>query len=64
MQKLQDHPDIGYRVVGFLDDSQELENSSVADRPVLGTSRDLRDIIRDQQIEDEILERAEVGRVV
>jgi len=36
LQKLQDHPETGYRVVGFLDDCDELPEKEVAGRPVLG----------------------------
>ncbi len=42
LQKLQDHPEIGYRVVGFLDDDQGLQGKDVANRPVLGRVDDLR----------------------
>jgi len=44
LQKLQDHPEIGYRVVGFLDDCDELPEKEVAGRPVLGSLRDLRSV--------------------
>ena len=42
LQKLQDHPEIGYRVVGLLDDSEELAEKDVAGHPVLGRVEDLR----------------------
>ncbi len=44
LQKLQDHPEIGYRVVGLLDDSDELLEKDVAGHPVLGRIEDLRTI--------------------
>jgi len=44
LQKLQDHPEIGYQVVGFVDDSNEKERKDVANRPVLGHINDLREI--------------------
>jgi exopolysaccharide biosynthesis polyprenyl glycosylphosphotransferase len=44
LQKLQDHPEIGYQVVGFVDDSDEEERKDVANRPVLGHIDDLREI--------------------
>ena len=44
LQKLQDHPEIGYRVVGFLDDSFEGEKD-VAGHPVLGATGDLRRVV-------------------
>ena len=43
LQKLQDHPEIGYRVVGFLDDSGERVEKDVAGHPVLGRVEDLRE---------------------
>jgi exopolysaccharide biosynthesis polyprenyl glycosylphosphotransferase len=44
LQKLQDHPEIGYHVVGFVDDSHQEERKDVANRPVLGHIDDLREI--------------------
>jgi len=44
LQKLQDHPEIGYQVVGFVDDSDDEEPKDVANRPVLGHINDLREI--------------------
>jgi exopolysaccharide biosynthesis polyprenyl glycosylphosphotransferase len=44
LQKLQDHPEIGYHVVGFVDDSNEDDRKDVANRPVLGHIDDLREI--------------------
>jgi exopolysaccharide biosynthesis polyprenyl glycosylphosphotransferase len=42
LQKLQDHPEIGYRVVGLLDDSDPPGEKDVAGEPVLGGVADLR----------------------
>ena len=42
LQKLQDHPENGYRVAGFLDDADPLPEKDVAGHPVLGHVRDLR----------------------
>jgi len=44
LQKLQDHPEIGYRVVGFLGDSSHEIGKDVANRPVLGHVGELREI--------------------
>ncbi|MDH3520353.1 MAG: sugar transferase [Myxococcales bacterium] len=44
LQKLQDHPETGYRVVGFLDDCVELPEKDVANRPVLGNLDSLRSV--------------------
>ncbi len=42
VQKIQDHPEVGYRVVGFLDDDHELQGEKVAGVPVLGGTAALR----------------------
>jgi exopolysaccharide biosynthesis polyprenyl glycosylphosphotransferase len=42
VQKIQDHPEVGYRVVGFLDDDPELQGEKVAGVPVLGGVSALR----------------------
>jgi exopolysaccharide biosynthesis polyprenyl glycosylphosphotransferase len=44
LQKLQDHPETGYRVVGFLDDTRDTTGKDVANRPILGHVDDLREI--------------------
>jgi hypothetical protein len=44
LQKLQDHPEDGYRVVGLLDDAPELPEKDVAGVPVLGRVDDLREV--------------------
>jgi exopolysaccharide biosynthesis polyprenyl glycosylphosphotransferase len=44
LQKLQDHPETGYRVAGFVDDCEPLPEKDVAGRPVLGRVDDLRAI--------------------
>ncbi len=52
LQKLQDHPEIGYQVVGFVDDSNEKERKDVANRPVLGHINDLREIAIAQSVRE------------
>jgi len=52
LQKLQDHPEIGYRVVGFVDDSRAKERKDVANRPVLGHIDDLREIAIEQDVRE------------
>ncbi len=46
VQKIQDHPEVGYRVVGFLDDDPSLEGDKVAGVPVLGGTVALRAMVR------------------
>jgi exopolysaccharide biosynthesis polyprenyl glycosylphosphotransferase len=50
LQKLQDHPEIGYHVVGFVDDSRHDERKDVANRPVLGHIDDLRAIALEEGV--------------
>ncbi|MBW2716325.1 MAG: hypothetical protein JRD03_09625 [Deltaproteobacteria bacterium] len=52
LQKLQDHPEIGYQVVGFVDDSDEKDRKDVANRPVLGHIDDLREIAVAQNVKE------------
>jgi exopolysaccharide biosynthesis polyprenyl glycosylphosphotransferase len=52
IQKLQDHPEIGYQVVGFVDDSREEDRKDVANRPVLGHIDDLRKIAIEQGVKE------------
>jgi exopolysaccharide biosynthesis polyprenyl glycosylphosphotransferase len=44
LQKLQDHPEDGYRVIGLLDDAEELPEKDVAGIPVLGHVDELREV--------------------
>jgi exopolysaccharide biosynthesis polyprenyl glycosylphosphotransferase len=44
LQKLQDHPEDGFRVVGFVDDAPDLPEKDVAGHPVLGHVDDLREV--------------------
>ncbi|MFQ5415605.1 MAG: sugar transferase [Myxococcota bacterium] len=50
LQKLQDHPETGYDVVGFVDDRYEDGCKDVANRPVMGTIDDLRRIAQEQDV--------------
>jgi exopolysaccharide biosynthesis polyprenyl glycosylphosphotransferase len=42
LQRIQDHPEAGYAIVGFLDDAEALQGRRVANRPVLGRLDELR----------------------
>lgn len=44
LQKLQDHPEIGYRIVGFLDDRDD-EPKDIGGHPWLGQVADLRSVV-------------------
>ncbi len=52
LQKLEDHPETGYRVVGFVDGNRAQGDGSVADRPVLGTLKELRRVVEEHGIEE------------
>ena len=52
LQKLQDHPEEGYRVVGLLTDEPELPEKDVAGHPVLGHVDDLRAVAVRHQVEE------------
>lgn len=54
MQKIQDHPEVGYRVVGFLDDDPAKAGTEIGRAKVLGSRRDFRRIV----------EREDVGEVI
>ncbi len=52
LQKLQDHPEIGYRVVGFLSEDPDETEKDVANRPVLGGIDDLHRVAVEHEIEE------------
>jgi exopolysaccharide biosynthesis polyprenyl glycosylphosphotransferase len=52
LQKLQDHPEDGYRVVGLIDDAPELPEKDVAGVPVLGHVDDLREVAIRHRVEE------------
>jgi exopolysaccharide biosynthesis polyprenyl glycosylphosphotransferase len=52
LQKLQDHPEIGYRVVGMLDESGSADEKDVAGYPVLGSLDDLRRVAGEFDVEE------------
>jgi exopolysaccharide biosynthesis polyprenyl glycosylphosphotransferase len=52
LQKLQDHPEIGYRVAGFLDDTDDPDAKDLAGRPVLGGIDDARAVAMEHGVEE------------
>jgi len=52
LQKLQDHPEIGYEVVGFLDDRYEDGCKDVAGRPILAEVDRLRAVAMEQGVSE------------
>ena len=61
LQKLQDHPETGYEVVGFLDDSYEEGCKDVANRPVLGKIDQLRAIATSQNVSEVFIAEPSLG---
>jgi exopolysaccharide biosynthesis polyprenyl glycosylphosphotransferase len=61
LQKLQDHPEDGYRVVGLLDDAPELREKDVAGQPVLGHVDDLRAVAIRHQVEEILVALPSLG---
>ncbi|RMF18389.1 MAG: sugar transferase [Candidatus Dadabacteria bacterium] len=55
LQKVQDHPEIGYRVIGFLDRDAARVGASVGRTPVLGTVEQLREKVLDERIDEVII---------
>ncbi|MGH0032596.1 MAG: sugar transferase [Myxococcota bacterium] len=52
LQKLQDHPETGYDVVGFVDDAEDLPEKDVAGRPVLGHVDELRAVATEHGVRE------------
>ncbi|MCP4036681.1 MAG: sugar transferase [bacterium] len=52
LQKLQDHPETGYRVVGFLSEDPEELEKDIANRPVLGLIEDLRKTTVESEVQE------------
>ena len=52
LQKIQDHPETGYRVVGLLGQLEDPEKAEVAGHPVLGDLSDLRRVAEEHSIEE------------
>src|SRR6185503_11034017 len=61
LQKLQDHPEDGYRVVGLLDDSRELPEKDVGGVPVLGHVDDLRTVAIHHRVEEILVALPSLG---
>ena len=52
LQKIQEHPELGHRVVGFLDDDPAYDGTQVSSCPVVGNVDDLREVILAHGIEE------------
>lgn len=54
LQRVQDHPEIGYRVVGFVDDQVE-RGARIGRTPVLGTTAQLREIVVAEAVDEVVI---------
>jgi exopolysaccharide biosynthesis polyprenyl glycosylphosphotransferase len=52
LQKLQDHPETGYKVVGFVDDAEPLPEKDVAGLPILGHVDALREVAAEHGVRE------------
>jgi exopolysaccharide biosynthesis polyprenyl glycosylphosphotransferase len=50
-RKIQQHPEYGIRLVGFVDEAPRARRSDIADLPVLGGLEDLSDLVASQNVE-------------
>jgi len=61
LQKIQDHPEIGYRVVGFLDEHGDFPEKDLANHPLLGTLDDLRRVALEFGVEEVFVAAPSLG---
>ncbi len=52
LQRISDHPEKGYDVVGFLDDDPQKLNSAISKKPVLDKLDNIHDIVKQRGIEE------------
>ncbi len=55
LQKISDHPEIGYEVVGFVETDHENVGEKISNVPVLGTLDDLGRIIDEYELDEVII---------
>jgi exopolysaccharide biosynthesis polyprenyl glycosylphosphotransferase len=61
LQKIQDHPEVGYRVVGFLDERGDFQGKDLANHPLLGTLDDLRGVALEFGVEEVFVAAPSLG---
>ena len=54
LQKISDQPEMGYNVVGYLDDNDEKQGVTIGKVKVLGKLKDLRKIVEEKKIDEVI----------
>jgi exopolysaccharide biosynthesis polyprenyl glycosylphosphotransferase len=55
LQKIQDHPEVGYAIVGFLDDDPAKADRAIGRARVLGTRKDFKRIVEQERIDEVII---------
>ena len=60
-RELLGSPQLGYRVVGFVDDNPRLQRSMLHNVPVLGTTRQLQDLVRQHTLDEAIIAIPRLG---
>ncbi len=55
VERLEEHQEYGFRVVGFLDDDPGKQKRSILSVPVLGTTRDLEAVVPEHQVDQVVL---------
>jgi UDP-GlcNAc:undecaprenyl-phosphate GlcNAc-1-phosphate transferase len=61
LKEIQSNPDLGLQLVGFVDDNSRLRGRKIKGYPVLGSQRDLEDIIRRNDIKKVIISFRQQG---
>ena len=61
LQKIQDHPEVGYRVVGFLDERGDFPDKDLANHPLLGTLDDLHGVALEFGVEEVFVAAPSLG---
>ena len=51
LQKISEHPEFGYNVIGFLDDDANKQNTVICNVPVIGPLKDLNGLIKKHNID-------------
>jgi len=51
LQKISEHPEYGYDVIGFINNDEEKIGTTICNIPVIGTIKDLNKIIKEKQID-------------
>ncbi len=52
LREIQNRPDLGLSAVGFLDDEPALKRRTISGVPVLGTTAELTEVVREREIEE------------